>query len=608
MKKHFSSVRARNGFLSKVASRKQKVSRRGAPSERDGSESEKCVSSSALRKSDWAVEALEPKVLMSADLMPGEHLIQGSIDRPGDQKTYEFTVDQQTTFLFDGLSGQDMSWQLSGSTGQMFSKSLIQSGENLLKLAPGSYTVSVSASDDTTGDFRFRMLGEEAATTLPLNTHVSGIYDQENGAALYRFDAQAGDRLFVSPDNSYSSYLTLIGPDGNVLSRNSYYQSLGEMAKSGTYWMVVESYGGGTGYGFSVTKQAPSFQSLSLGEVATVDLSQPGFVANFDLDLMDWTNLQAKLVEGDSGARWSLNDASGGLVQSGYLWQWGQTTGLGLTPPGHYRLSFDYQGSQRGAPKILLVDPTSRAFLTPVSRGTEADFSSDSSARVFQRLLVEGAAAAGREIALDFSNADGNFGGVAVQAFDRSGKELSVSTLTPGLAATEKAKRNQQLFDEQFVSAQARDDADAERRLAEAEVKSARENLQLARLEHLQSVEQVNRRVLRSPFPGVVMSVNLATGALVDTSESKKPILKLVQTDKLRVESFIPLKYFNSIHAGSPVTIKPESPLQGVYQAKVTTVDRVIDSASGTFGVMVELDNRNNKIPAGSRCRLSLQG
>lgn len=174
-------------------------------------------------------------------------------------------------------------------------------------------------------------------------------------------------------------------------------------------------------------------------------------------------------------------------------------------------------------------------------------------------------------------------------------------------AATEKAKRNQQLYDEQFVSAQARDDADAERRLAEAEVKSAKENLELAKLEHLQSIEQLNRRVLRSPFPGVVMNINLATGALVDTTESKKPILKLVQTDKLRVESFVPLKYFNGIRKGYPVMIRPESPLTGEYRARVTTVDRVIDSASGTFGIVVELDNRDNKIPVGSRCKLSLQ-
>jgi hypothetical protein len=36
----------------------------------------------------------------------------------------------------------------------------------------------------------------------------------------------------------------------------------------------------------------------------------------------------------------------------------------------------------------------------------------------------------------------------------------------------------------------------------------------------------------------------------------------------------------------------------------VKVVDRVIDAASGTFGVRLELPNRNGKVPAGIRCRV----
>ena len=52
------------------------------------------------------------------------------------------------------------------------------------------------------------------------------------------------------------------------------------------------------------------------------------------------------------------------------------------------------------------------------------------------------------------------------------------------LAATrEKARRMAELFEEEFVSAQARDDAAAEARLAEAEMTTAQENSQLAKME-----------------------------------------------------------------------------------------------------------------------------
>ena len=48
--------------------------------------------------------------------------------------------------------------------------------------------------------------------------------------------------------------------------------------------------------------------------------------------------------------------------------------------------------------------------------------------------------------------------------------------------------------------------------------------------------------------------------------------------------------------------MKPEAPLTGEYTAKVTVVDRVVDAASGTFGVRLELPNHDLKLPAGLKC------
>ena len=38
------------------------------------------------------------------------------------------------------------------------------------------------------------------------------------------------------------------------------------------------------------------------------------------------------------------------------------------------------------------------------------------------------------------------------------------------------------------------------------------------------------------------------------------------------------------------------------HTAKVTVVDRVVDAASGTFGVRLELPNHALKLPAGLKC------
>jgi RND family efflux transporter MFP subunit len=175
-------------------------------------------------------------------------------------------------------------------------------------------------------------------------------------------------------------------------------------------------------------------------------------------------------------------------------------------------------------------------------------------------------------------------------------------------AAREKARRYQALYEEEFVSGQARDDAAAELRLAEAELKTAEENMELARLEHRQSLDQLNRRLLRSPFDGVVMDQYLYPGSMVDGAESKKPILKIAQTQPLAVQAILPFHLFPQVKAGAPVVVIPEQPFARELKAQIKTVDRVIDSAAGTFNVWVDLDNARHELPGGIRCKLRIRG
>ena len=173
-------------------------------------------------------------------------------------------------------------------------------------------------------------------------------------------------------------------------------------------------------------------------------------------------------------------------------------------------------------------------------------------------------------------------------------------------AAREKAHRMEQLYQEEFVSAQARDDAAVEMRMAEAELKTAEENSELARLEHRQSLDQLNRRVLRSPFDGVVVDQYLFPGSMVDGGEAKKPILKIAQTQPLIVQAILPFQQFPQVHAGDTAMIVPEKPFTRDITVRVKTVDRVIDPAAGTFGVVAELDNARQTLPGGIRCKLKL--
>jgi multidrug efflux pump subunit AcrA (membrane-fusion protein) len=60
---------------------------------------------------------------------------------------------------------------------------------------------------------------------------------------------------------------------------------------------------------------------------------------------------------------------------------------------------------------------------------------------------------------------------------------------------------------------------------------------------------------------------------------------------------------YGKVKAGGLANVDAEAPLSGRYQARVAIVDRVVDSASGTFGVRLELPNPKGEIPAGVKCR-----
>lgn len=169
-----------------------------------------------------------------------------------------------------------------------------------------------------------------------------------------------------------------------------------------------------------------------------------------------------------------------------------------------------------------------------------------------------------------------------------------------------KFERAQGLYSQgAYVSAQEKEDAEQELLVAQGEEKVAEENQRLAELEWKQAQATLERRSLRSPFDGVVVDQYLYPGEYVAGDESKKPILKLAQTSLLRVEAILPVSLYHQVHKGSKVTLVPEIPLPvGVLHASISHVDRIVDPASGTLGVLLQLDNRAGQIPAGIRCSM----
>jgi len=147
-----------------------------------------------------------------------------------------------------------------------------------------------------------------------------------------------------------------------------------------------------------------------------------------------------------------------------------------------------------------------------------------------------------------------------------------------------KVERTEELFREKFTSEYSVDEAVTESRLAEVELAQAKALLSL--------------KTLRSPINGIVVERLAQVGEFVSDDE----ILKLAQLDPLYVEVILPLEQLNSIKKEMEATVFPGPPIEGEYKATVVTVDRVLDAASGTFGVRLALPNPGTLLPAGLRC------
>jgi RND family efflux transporter MFP subunit len=167
-----------------------------------------------------------------------------------------------------------------------------------------------------------------------------------------------------------------------------------------------------------------------------------------------------------------------------------------------------------------------------------------------------------------------------------------------------KQDRAGQLMAKSFASQATAEEAQAEARVAEEQLGEARLNLEVAKLEVWRAEELLKQRHLYSPIDGIVVERLLVPG---EYRNEQTPILALAEMNPLLVEVFVPTAFFGQIHVGSEALVSPEQPIGGSHTAVVTVVDRVLDAASGTFGVRLRLPNPTLNLPAGIRCRIEFQ-
>ncbi|MFZ4289023.1 efflux RND transporter periplasmic adaptor subunit [Variovorax sp. HJSM1_2] len=166
--------------------------------------------------------------------------------------------------------------------------------------------------------------------------------------------------------------------------------------------------------------------------------------------------------------------------------------------------------------------------------------------------------------------------------------------------AQQRLDRSHRLKAENFISEQAVEQADAELRVAREKVAQARESLRTLKQEVAMSDAQASQRILRSPFDGVVIERYANPGERFED----KPLLKLAMITNLRVEVVVPVSLFGNLRIGQQLMVQPELPGATPRIARVAQIDKVLDPASNTFRMRLEMPNADSALPAGLRCKI----
>jgi RND family efflux transporter MFP subunit len=163
--------------------------------------------------------------------------------------------------------------------------------------------------------------------------------------------------------------------------------------------------------------------------------------------------------------------------------------------------------------------------------------------------------------------------------------------------------RSKNLFQRQLLAKQALDDAESRYLAAQAQIDLSRAQAQQtsARLEELQ-INLGNTRIT-SPVDGFVGRRNVDPGAWVSQNA---PIVSVVEISSLRLVANVVEKDLRLVNTGDPATVEVDAYPGDLFKGRIARVSPVLDPATRTAAMEVEIPNRDNRLKPGMYARVLL--
>lgn len=166
-------------------------------------------------------------------------------------------------------------------------------------------------------------------------------------------------------------------------------------------------------------------------------------------------------------------------------------------------------------------------------------------------------------------------------------------------------KRAQELVAQNFVSRSALDTAQANLESGQALIRSDEAAVQATQV-------TLGYNELRAPISGRVGIVSVYPGSLVQANASALPLVNIAQLDPIAISFAVPETQLGSLLAATRAgeldveALPPAGAARGTapIKGRVTAVDNLVDSATGTIKVKAEFDNKQQALWPGQYLRV----
>ena len=253
--------------------------------------------------------------------------ISATIATPGQSQIYTFTVATASNVLIDAL-GYDgrFTWTLTSPNGSTFSRNFnspfntnsYYTSNPLQYLAPGTYTLTISALYNATGTVLLNLIDAATAPVITPGVPITGALAPVGAASVYQMQALAGESFYFQSQQQSGGSFTwqLVDPNGNTIFNQGYSSGEYKFTVSGTYYLLIldenNDYSPPLTYGVNVFDNTPG---------AAVPITAPSTAPAPDLQVQQVTaTAPGGIIESGAPITISWQDTNTGQSAASGSW------------------------------------------------------------------------------------------------------------------------------------------------------------------------------------------------------------------------------------------------------------------------------------------------